>query len=385
MRELMFRTVPSISLGAGKIATLATLAKQHNMLRPLVVTDAGIVSAGLLDVCLDNLRSHGLAPQVFSDVVADPPEHVVLAATQAARDANCDGVIGYGGGSSMDVAKLIAVLLLDQQPLSALYGVDKITGGRAPLLQIPTTAGTGSEVTAVAIVTTGEFTKAGVVSPVLFADGVILDPELTLGLPPHVTAATGIDAMVHAIEAFTSKRLKNVLSDMAALQALDLMAKAIRTAVMQGNDLAARSDMLLGAMLAGQAFANAPVGAVHALAYPLGGIYHIPHGLSNSLVLPHVIRFNGPAANHLYQQLAEVILFDQKRAANADEVTLQLADYFSQLAKDLGLPTTLREMNVQQSGLPQLAQEALLQERLLINNPRSLSLDDAQAIYSAAY
>ncbi len=385
MRDFIFRTVPNISLGVGKIATIGALAQQHAMQRPLVVTDPGIINAGLLDVCLDGLRAQGVQPTVFSDVVADPPEQVVLTAVQAARDAGCDGVIGYGGGSSMDVAKLIAVLLLDQQPLSDLYGVDKVIGGRAPLLQVPTTAGTGSEVTAVAIVTTGEFTKAGVVSPTLFADAVILDPELTVGLPPHVTAATGIDAMVHAIEAFTSKRLKNVLSDMAALQALDLMAKAIRTAVTDGSNMAARSDMLLGAMLAGQAFANAPVAAVHALAYPLGGIYHIPHGLSNSLVLPHVIRFNSPAARHLYQPLADVILFDQPRAPAAEEVSLQLAEYFERLARELGLPTTLREMNIPESDLPRLAHESMLQQRLLINNPRTVSVDDALAIYTAAF
>lgn len=385
MSELVFRTVPNISLGAGKIAGLGALAKQYKIQRPFVVTDTGIVDAGLLDVCLDSLREAGLEPELFSDVVADPPAQIVLDAADAARKAGCDGVIGYGGGSSMDVAKLIAVLIRDEQPLSELYGVENITSSRAPLLQIPTTAGTGSEVTAVAIVTTGEFTKAGVVSPVLFADGVILDPELTLGLPALVTAATGIDAMVHAIEAFTSKRLKNALSDMVALKALDLMAKSIHTAVKDGSDLQARSDMLLGAMLAGQAFANAPVAAVHALAYPLGGIYHIPHGLSNSLVLPHVIRFNKPDAKHLYQQLAEVILFDEERSTDAGDVTEQLADYFLNLAKELGLPTTLREMKIKESGLQQLADQSMLQERLLINNPRSVNVTEAKAIYQAAY
>jgi alcohol dehydrogenase len=268
MSEFIFKTVPNISLGAGKIASLGPLAKQYKLQRPFVVTDSGIVNAGLLDACLDSLRKAGLEPHLFSDVVADPPEQIVLEAAQSARDAGCDGVIGYGGGSSMDVAKLIAVLIKDEQPLSELYGIENISSSRAPLIQIPTTAGTGSEVTAVAIVTTGEFTKAGVVSPVLFADAVILDPELTLGLPAHVTAATGIDAMVHAIEAFTSIRLKNPLSDMAAMQALHLMSKSIHAAVKDGKNLAARTDMLLGAMLAGQAFANSPVGAVHALAYP---------------------------------------------------------------------------------------------------------------------
>ncbi len=385
MNDLSFKTVNTIILGAGKIGELGMLAKQHGIQRPFVVTDPGLVSAGLLDPCIKSLTSNGLKPEIYSDVVADPPEDVVLGAAQIARDAGCDGVIGYGGGSSMDVAKLIAVLMQDEQELSEMYGVDMIRSSRAPLIQVPTTAGTGSEVTSVAIVTTGEFTKAGVVSPVLFADAVILDPELTEGLPAHVTAATGIDAMVHAIEAFTSKRLKNPLSDMCALKALTLMSRSIRTAVQDGGNLNARSDMLLGAMLAGQAFANAPVGAVHALAYPLGGIYHIPHGLSNSLVLPHVLRFNSPDAKHLYKELAEVILHDQPRSEDPAEVTEQLADYFLDLARELGLPTTLREMNIEESALAQLAEESMLQERLLMNNPRALNVDQAKAIYTAAF
>ena len=380
-----FKTVPSIELGIGKIHSLGDLAKLHGMQRPFVVTDAGIVGAGLLDVCVDSLKKANLETTLYTEVVADPPEHVVLAATQAAIDAGCDGVIGYGGGSSMDVAKLIAVLIQQEQPLEQMYGVDNVRSSRAPLLQIPTTAGTGSEVTAVAIVTTGEFTKAGVVSPSLYADAVILDPELTVGLPAHVTAATGIDAMVHAIEAYTSKRLKNPLSDMLALQALKLMTRSIRTAVFTGKDINARTDMLLGAMLAGQAFANSPVGAVHALAYPLGGIYHIPHGLINSLVLPHVLRFNAPVAGHLYKQLAEVILYDQTRAANETAVTEQLAEHFLSLAAELGLQTTLQQMNIKEDGLDELAEQSMLQERLLINNPREVTLDDAKKIYQAAF
>jgi alcohol dehydrogenase len=173
----------------------------------------------------------------------------------------------------------------------------------------------------VSIITTGETTKAGVVSRTLLADKIILDAALTTGLPPAVTAATGIDAMVHAIEAFTSKRLKNPLSDMLAREALRLMAGNIETAVKQGHNLEARSAMLMGAMLAGQAFANAPVAAVHGLAYPLGGNYHIPHGLSNSLVLPHVLRFNAPAAADLYAQLAPIILPGQQLPEDPIAVT----------------------------------------------------------------
>ncbi|MFT6157281.1 MAG: alcohol dehydrogenase class IV, partial [Neolewinella sp.] len=271
------------------------------------------------------------------------------------------------------------------QPLSAMYGVEMVSGQRLPLIQVPTTAGTGSEATAVAIVTTGESTKAGVVSSILFADHIVLDPELTLGLPAHVTAATGIDAMVHAIEAFTSARLKNPLSDMVALKALQLLSKNIVTAVQTGSDLEARSDMLLGAMLAGQAFANAPVGAVHALAYPLGGTYHIPHGLSNSLVLPHVLRFNAPAANDLYFEISQVMHGLDSSSISSANAGQELANYFADLASSLGLQTQLRQMNIKPEALEDLASQSMNQQRLLINNPRVVELADALAIYQQAY
>ena len=237
----------------------------------------------------------------------------------------------------------------------------------------------------VSIITTGETTKAGVVSRTLLADKIILDAGLTVGLPPAVTAATGIDAMVHAIEAFTSKRLKNPLSDMLACEALRLMTGNLEIAVKQGDNIEARSAMLLGAMLAGQAFANAPVAAVHALAYPLGGNYHIPHGLSNSLVLPHVLRFNASHGAALYAQLAPIILPGRTLPEDAVAVTELLADHFLALAADLGLPTSLQQLDIDKNDLPKLAEEAMLQQRLLINNPREVSLKDALAIYHEAF
>jgi alcohol dehydrogenase len=353
--------------------------------RALIVTDPGIIKFGLLDVAVASLRANNIELSIYSDVIADPPESVVMDAVISAQSFGCDGVIGFGGGSSMDVAKLLAVLIKGEQQLADIYGVDQISGGRLPLIQLPTTAGTGSEATMVSIITTGETTKAGVVSRTLLADKIILDAKLTIGLPPTVTAATGIDAMVHAIEAYTSKRLKNPLSDMLAREALRLMAGNITTAVKQGDNLEARSAMLLGAMLAGQAFANAPVAAVHALAYPLGGNYHIPHGLSNSMVLPHVLRFNASAASELYAELAPIILPGLNLPTDSREVSELLAEHFLSLAADLGLQTRLSEMNIAESDLPKLAEEAMLQQRLLINNPRELSFDDALSIYQQAF
>jgi alcohol dehydrogenase len=355
------------------------------MQRVLIVTDPVIVQLGLLDGAIKNLESNHVTLSIYSDVVADPPESVVTDAVVAAQEFGCDGVIGFGGGSSMDVAKLLAVLIKGQQSLTDIYGVDQITSGRLPLIQVPTTAGTGSEATMVSIITTGETTKAGVVSRTLLADKIILDATLTIGLPPAVTAATGIDAMVHAIEAFTSRHKKNPLSDMLAREALRLMAGNIEVAVKQGTNVVAREAMLLGAMLAGQAFANAPVAAVHALAYPLGGNYHIPHGLSNSLVLPHVLRFNAPNAGHNYRELAAIIMPNAVLPIDQLEVSELLATYFLSLAEDFGLPTQLRQMNIAHADIEMLADEAMLQQRLLVNNPRDVSHEDALAIYQKAF
>ena len=385
MHSFLFNTVSDVLSGPGTSGQLGEMAAAMGIERLFVVTDPGIIQFGLLQQAVESLEANNIALHIYSDIVADPPESVVMNAMHAAQDFGCDGVIGFGGGSSMDVAKLLAVLIKGEQQLADIYGVDQITGGRLPLIQVPTTAGTGSEATMVSIITTGETTKAGVVSRTLLADKIILDAALTTGLPPAVTAATGIDAMVHAIEAFTSKRLKNPLSDMLAREALRLMAGNIETAVKQGDNLEARSAMLLGAMLAGQAFANAPVAAVHGLAYPLGGNYHIPHGLSNSLVLPHVLRFNASEAADLYAQLAPIILPGQQLPDDPIAVTQILADYFLALAEDLGLQTTLRQMNIPEADLSMLAQEAMLQQRLLINNPRELTLDDALAIYRQAF
>ncbi len=385
MNDFLFSTVSDVVIGAGCSANLGGILSQMGVRRALIVTDGGIVQFGLLDDALKSLQAHQVEYSIYADVVADPPESVVLDAVKKAQAFDCDGVIGFGGGSSMDVAKLLAVLVKGHQPLTELYGVDQVSGSRLPLLQVPTTAGTGSEATMVSIITTGENTKAGVVSRTLLADKILLDASLTIGLPAHVTAATGIDAMVHAIEAYTSKRLKNPLSDMLAREALRLLADNIATVVKQGDNLEAREAMLLGAMLAGQAFANAPVAAVHALAYPLGGNYHIPHGLSNSLVLPFVLRFNAPQAAVLYADVAQIVMPDRKFPSDNIATTEMLADYFLSLAADLGLQTSLREMNIPEADLPKLAEEAMLQQRLLINNPREVTIDDALGLYKQAY
>jgi alcohol dehydrogenase class IV len=227
--------------------------------------------------------------------------------------------------------------------------------------------------------------KRGVSSPVILPDLAILDPELTIGLPAQITAATGIDAMVHAIEAYTSTNANNnPMSRMLARQALQLLGANIETAVFDGKDLEARGAMLLGSMLAGQAFANSPVAAVHALAYPIGGTFHVPHGLSNALVLPHVLRFNAPAAAHLYAEIAPDLF---PRLAGEQGVQGRCGAFIEELAAlagRLGMQTTLSEVGISEADLPKLAADAMVQQRLLVNNPRTVSETDAYAIYRAA-
>ncbi len=385
MNAFRFQTVPTIVVESGAARRLGELLREQYPARTrlCVVTDGFLAQSGLLAPALDNLAAHGWDVTLIADVIADPPEHIVLEATARAVAARAEVVLGLGGGSSMDVAKLIAVLVPGGQPLQEMYGVRKVTGTRLPLVQMPTTAGTGSEVTAVSIVTTGATTKMGVVAPQLFADLAILDAELTRGLPRAATAATGIDAMVHAIEAYTSAHLKNPVSDMLAVKALALLSRNLLPACDNGNDTAAREAMLLGAMFAGQAFANAPVAAVHALAYPIGGIFHVPHGLSNALVLPHVMRFNAPAAADLYAELADVILPGTTGSAGAKTATL--IAHLDSLVLATGIPRTLREVGIGEADLPRLASDAMLQTRLLVNNPRPVTEADALAIYQAAY
>ncbi len=379
MTDYAFHTVPEVAVGAGLAHNLGPYCQRLGIRRPLLVTDRGLVDLGLIQPVLDGLAADGYPATVFDGVAADPAEAIVHAAYSAYQDAGCDGVLAVGGGSSMDVAKVVAALAVGQQTLPEMYGVNQVQGGRAPLLLVPTTAGTGSEVTPVAIITTGETTKAGISTPVLIPDIAVLDASLTLGLPQGVTAMTGIDAMVHAIEAYTSKIRKNPISDMLALRGLKLLSENIRVVLETPGNSAAREAMLLGSMFAGQAFANSPVGAVHALAYPLGGHYHIPHGLSNSLMLPAVLAFNASVAADQYAELAVVLPGVAESSASG------MIDWFEQLIADSGLPASLAAAKVPEADLPMLASDAMLQQRLLVNNPVEVLEADALSLYQKAW
>ncbi|MCJ2138009.1 iron-containing alcohol dehydrogenase [Methylobacterium sp. J-026] len=383
MNPFTFQTTPNVLFEAGASKKLPEIVGSFGAKRVLLVTDKGVRSAGLTRAAEAALSEAGVTLDVYEDVVADPPSTVIEAAAKRARELGTDLVLSIGGGSALDTAKLVAYLAKSDEPLDSIYGVGLAKGDRLPLILVPTTAGTGSEVTPISIVTTPTTEKKGVVAPKLLPDWAVLDPELTLGLPAHVTAATGIDAMVHAIEAFTSKNKKNPISDQLAKQALALLSANIRTACTDGRNLEARSGMLLGSMLAGMAFANAPVAAVHALAYPVGALFHVPHGLSNALVLMGVMRFNLSHAEALYAELAPIL---DPAAADLPqpEAAKRFVDSLDAICRDCKVPASLAEVGVARQDLERMAADAMKQTRLLVNNPREVTYDDAFAIYAEA-
>jgi len=284
----------------------------------------------------------------------------------------------------MDVAKLAAYLLGSGDDLDTIWGVEVAIGAKLPLILIPTTAGTGSEATPISVITVDGGTKLAVNARAITADIAILDPTLTTGLPRHVTAATGIDAMVHAVEAYTSARLKNPLSDALAREALRLLSGNLIRACDHPTDLAARSAMLLGAHLAGVAFSNAPVAGVHALAYPLGGLHHLPHGLSNALMLRHVLQHNAAAARDHYAELAEIFVPDCAGQGSQSKCATLIAA-LDKLVTASGLKPRLRDYGIERGDIPILAREAMKQTRLLVNNPCAIDEADAARLYEAAW
>ncbi|MCG8493181.1 MAG: iron-containing alcohol dehydrogenase [Sneathiellales bacterium] len=382
MSNFTFNTTPKILCEPGAVAAIGTMLKNRNFQSVFLVTDPGIIKAGLLENAVKSLKAADIKVDIYDQVEADPRDSIVLAASDQARIADADVVIGLGGGSSLDVAKLVALLAKGDERLEDVYGIEMVKGGRLPLYLIPTTAGTGSEVTPISIITVGAETKKGVVSSILLPDMAILDADLTLGLPSAVTAATGIDAMVHAIEAYTSKGINNnPISQTLAKEALRLLGANIRTAVFKGSDREARSNMLLGSCLAGQAFANSPVAAVHALAYPIGGIFHVPHGLSNALVLPEVMRFNAEICFEQYADLAPIVFPDIDTSKGPKQTSETFIEQMAELCEELDLQTRLSEVGIKAEDLDKLAKAAMEQTRLLVNNPREVTENDAFKIY----
>ena len=387
LNSFQFNTTPGLRYGSGQAKDSCKEISNKLGQSILFITDKGLMSLGLTEQTLKELKKIS-SVEIFDDVEADPSKKTLLKAIEVGKKIKATGVIGFGGGSSMDVAKLTALILGSGENLEEAWGVANAKGPRLPLVLIPTTAGTGSEVTPVSIITVGEEEKKGVSSSIILPDLAILDPDLTLGLPAGTTAATGIDAMVHAIEAYaSSSKNNNPISKMLSIEALKLLGGSIEKAVFEGSNVEARGNMLIGAMLAGKAFANSPVAAVHALAYPIGGTFHVSHGLSNSLVLPYVLRFNSVDSKTTknYAELAPFVFPDINIEKGNQAVCKEFIDRLENLSQKIGLPQKLREVNIPKEACKKMASDAMKQTRLLVNNPREVTENDALNIYEAAW
>jgi alcohol dehydrogenase class IV len=363
---------------------LGSLVKELDGSKVFVITDPGIAKVGILDKVLEVLREAGIETGFYDQVVPEPPIETVQEIASKVKEGGFDLVVGLGGGSSMDMAKVVAVLQTNDNPIESMVGIGNVKKRGIPMIAMPTTAGTGSEVTQIAIFTfEEEKTKKGIVSPYLFATAAIVDPVFTYGLPPHITANTGMDALVHAIEGYIAKK-SNPISDMYALQAIGLISKYLRKAVHNGENAEARYYMSLGSLEAGLSFSNSSCAAVHALAYPLGGTFHIPHGLSNTLMLKSVMEFNVVTNIERFVDIA-VAMGENVEGLCDRDAALKAIKAMGDLAEDICVPTRLRDVDIPKEAIPKMAEDAAKQQRLLSQNPRKLSVDDIRKIYENAW
>ncbi len=383
MSVTLFLSPSRIINGAGAFAGLGKEVLRLGGKRVLLVTDPGIVGIGLADRTVKMLEADGLAVDMFAEVEPDPRCEITMAAAEKATAFKADVIVGLGGGSALDVAKVAAVIVTNKKDVRELVGVDKVEKAGIRTVLIPTTAGTGSEVTNIAILS-DEIAKlkVGVVSSYLIAHTVLLDPELTYGLPPGGTAASGIDALIHAVEAYTSVHA-TLLTDMYAEWAIRLIAPNLRKAWCRGDRKDAREAMLTGAFYAGLSFANAGVGAVHAFSYPIGATFHIPHGIANAIMLLPVMKKNLPSNLDRYARIAE-FLGEPVQGLNSTQAAWKAVDAITSLCKDIQIPQHLRDFGVKEADVPELSKAVLLVTRLLNNNPRRITEKDAIEIYTDA-
>lgn len=381
-----FQVVPEIIFGKGVIEKVGKEAKKRGGNRALLISDAGISRAGLLKKVEGPLKREGVETIIFDEVEPEPWAETADAAGEMAKAQGCDLIIGVGGGSSMDLAKAAAVLATNEGQARDYQGLNKVPRPGLPKIMIPTTAGTGSEVTFTAVLSNKEPRgKAGINSPYLFPELALLDPLLTLSAPPGITASTGMDALTHAIEAYTSLQA-TVITDALALKAIKLIAPNLPQAVAKGQDAGAREKMLWGSLLAGMALANAGVGAVHALAYPLGGLYRIPHGVANGLLLPYVMEFNLEKSLEKFTRVAAA-MGEESGGLSAKESAYQSVEAVNKLSGGIPIPRKLKELKagIEERDFPGMADSAMQVTRPLENNPRPVTAAEAIKIYRKAF
>jgi len=384
MGVFRFRAAGEIIFGAGAIEGAGSIIKKHGGRKILLVVDQGFARTGPLKKVTDALEKEGLPLVLFDAVEPEPRVEVADQCGESAQKEKCDFVLGVGGGSAMDTAKAAAILATNGGRARDYQGVDRVPKHGLPKGMVPTTAGTGSEVTFTAVfINEEEKKKAGINSSFLYPELSILDPELTLSLPPAVTAYTGMDALTHAIESYTSKAASPI-SEMFSLEAIRLIGKSLRQAVDHGSDLNARSNMLLGSLLAGVGLANAGVTAAHSLAYPLGGIYRVPHGVANALLLPAVMEFNALSCAEKFARIAQE-MGEKVDELSAREAAILAVESVKRLAKDIGVPQRLSDIGIPKPAIPGMAEEAMKVARPLENNPRPVSLEEAIRIYQKVF
>ncbi|PLX07615.1 MAG: alcohol dehydrogenase [Marinilabiliales bacterium] len=384
MKEFTFQSTQKVVFGNKKINNLPQELSNLKAKRPFFVCDPVVSKLEFFKKLTNHLKSTNIEFGIFTDIESDPSFETADKASKAIIDFQSDSVIGIGGGSALDIAKIVAISAKTKETTEQLLQNSENLQSGLPLILIPTTAGTGSEVTHISILSnTKDKTKNGLVSPQLYANIAILDPEITLSLPQNVTAFSGIDAIIHALEALTSK-LSTPLTDLLALEALGILHSNILTAFNKPNDIEARGNMLYGSMLAGKAFANSSVAAVHAFAYPIGAEFHIPHGLANSIMLLPVLRFNLEADLNKYAKAASVIGIETK-GVPCKEAANQLIIKLDELLNALKIKRYLRFYNVNQSDIPNLAKKVMKITRLMNNNPRAINIEDAEKLYQEAF
>lgn len=373
--------MPEVYAGENSLNEIKKILSAIKSSKVLVITDKGIINAEIYAKLKEILDSEKQQTVLFDGVQPDPSIKLVSEISEMARKEKADIIIGLGGGSSIDTAKVAAALVNNKKNINEYIGSDLIENESLPVIAIPTTAGTGSEVTPIAILSDEEEQlKKGIVSSKIIPKYVILSPELTLGMPPHITAATGMDALTHAIEGYISINA-NDYTDALALKAVKLITENIKTAYSNGNDSQARNNMLMGSFLAGVAFANAGVAAVHAFAYPLGGMFHIPHGLANSVMLSTIMEFNSPACEEKFADLAYIFTGKEKKEINPQDA----CGYVKTLCNFLNIPVNLQKLNIPEDAIEPMAEGAMKVTRLLANNPRKITYQDAVELYKKAY
>ncbi len=379
-----FQGAKKIVFGQGACQGLAEEINALGAKKVFVVLDRVLSELKAVRQVVDLLGSKGITPFLYGEITPEPEPVLADRGAELAKEQGCDIVVGIGGGSSLDVAKAIAILVTNDGKAEDYIGLEKVKNPGLPTIMIPTTAGTGSEVTFTAVFTMREKKrKGGINSHLMYPDVALLDPELTLSLPPQPTATTGIDALTHAIEAYTSLQ-SNPMSDMVAKNAIALIGTNLRHVMNDGQNRQARYNMLLGSLMGGLALASAGVGACHALAYPLGAFFDIPHGLANAVLLPYIMEYNMESADTKYALVGSLM----KSGALADGVEASSrsgVQVVRKLTQDVGIPQSLKDLGIPESAIQDMAKMAMTVARPLENNPRKVTKDDAIKIYESAF